>query len=1015
MGASQYRILGGFLIEELKKYLEEKKMFSGLKCIRKVAKFLLVLFCISIFLPGMPLFLKSLIDSAVSAGEGEYTVSDAVYKTVSYYVYNKNQLDNWEEVWALKGAGEDLGDGRWTLPDWKIDELILESSDARDYARKIIGIYLAGEDPGNINDRDLISELKSKQKANGSFGENLNSTYWAIIALNLANADESYDKVLAIDYLINQQNIDGGFSSASKGNFSEADATGAVLLALSTSPETEGVSECVTRAFSYLNSVQMDNGAFAYDNTETAESTAYAIIGLVANGEDITAEKWIKNGKTMIDALIGFQLGDGSFSHSLRGPYDKMATRQALLALSYLMHEYPNYVITNDEITPEDQEIKPEIRVRIEGRTSTLFDEMIEVTDETKGIELLRTAIGEENIVTVESEYGIYISSLLGETADGDNYWGLYTITNNELSSASEGIAGLSLAGIDELLLHFKNLYITKDAKIAIEADGLKTKITVKKVSETWIQDPDTKEWSSTTTEDVVEGATVRIDDQSYITDEHGQVSVQLPAGTYTTRVEKQGETYPELIRSELSFLVEEVDEPGSGTPSPAGISARVAVVGKDGRLLFGPSSLRLATDSSVLDALDGTGLNYSTRDGYVSEIAGQRERELGSQSGWKYKVNSSVPSANARDYKLNDGDRLIWYYAKDANDLGPSWSELTEALRTGEPIQTVTKVSEKTGDEIVKEQIDKEKEIVISFEDREKPFITLKKETVQKIIDSNKPLVIKNAGAEVYFEPQSLLTEEITKALANENTEIKIEVKEIDISQSQALLEEIKQKNGKFVDVLGKIFEFSFKIQRKNTDDSVTEENITEFNSYLPIKIDLSQAKVKDEIKHKLTAVRYELDEAGNYVPVKLGGTYDSQEKTFTFYTDSFSLYGVMEADELSKISLGINKPVTLINGQESWTDVPATIINNRTMVPIRLIAEGLGAQVEWLKETNTVNIKSDSIIISLTIGQLLAGMDTPAMILNYRTMVPLRYISENLGARVMWFAATQTIEIIK
>ena len=83
--------------------------------------------------------------------------------------------------------------------------------------------------------------------------------------------------------------------------------------------------------------------------------------------------------------------------------------------------------------------------------------------------------------------------------------------------------------------------------------------------------------------------------------------------------------------------------------------------------------------------------------------------------------------------------------------------------------------------------------------------------------------------------------------------------------------------------------------------------------------------------------------------------------------------------------------------------------------MVPIRLVAEGLGAKIEWLEESRTVTIKSGSQTLSFTIGQLLEGMDAPATIINFRTLVPLRYVSENLGARVLWFADTRAIEIIK
>ncbi|NLT94778.1 MAG: DUF4430 domain-containing protein, partial [Clostridia bacterium] len=599
-----------------------------------------------------------------------------------------------------------------------------------------------------------------------------------------------------------------------------------------------------------------------------------------------------------------------------------------------------------------------------------------------------------------ESEYGKYIVRLFDETPVGFNdYWGIYTKTNNELKSALEGIETLPIAEIDELLLHFCSWGITKDPKITIEKSGLKTVITVK----------------TSDTEEAVQGATIKIGSETYITDEKGQVSIQLLAGNYIARVEKQGDVYPELIRTEIAFLVEQIGGPGGGNQNPTGISIRMAVVGKDGKLLFGPSTVKLSPNSNVLDALDASGLNYKVRsDGYIEEIAGQKEKELGSQSGWKYKVNNIVSNLNARDYMLNNGDRLIWWYAIKTDENGPSWSDI-ESARPGEPIKNVEKVPEKTGDELIEEQIAKEDNVIISLEERAEPFITFSKATFDKLVEANKPLVIKNAGAEIIFEPQNLLTEEIIEALQDENSKIKIEVKALETENAKAVLDEVAEhKNGKF-EVLGKIFEFSFKILTKHSDDSVVEQNITEFKDILPVKVDLSSVNINEDAVNNLTAIRYELDEEGNFVPVKLGGNYDAQEKIFTFYTDGFSLYGVVKAQELTKISLGVNKPVYFINGAKDWTDVPPTILNGRTMVPIRLIAEGLGAKVEWLEDSRMVAIKSGPKTLSFAIGQLVEGMDTPAVILNLRTMVPLRYVSENLGARVLWFDDTKTIEIIK
>ncbi len=90
----------------------------------------------------------------------------------------------------------------------------------------------------------------------------------------------------------------------------------------------------------------------------------------------------------------------------------------------------------------------------------------------------------------------------------------------------------------------------------------------------------------------------------------------------------------------------------------------------------------------------------------------------------------------------------------------------------------------------------------------------------------------------------------------------------------------------------------------------------------------------------------------------------------------------------------------------------------DGRTIVPVRFVATGLGAYVSWDSKTQTVTIQKDRDIIKLTIGQKQAikngqvlSFDTSASIVNSRTMVPLRFVSEGLGAYVAWDGATKTV----
>lgn len=98
-------------------------------------------------------------------------------------------------------------------------------------------------------------------------------------------------------------------------------------------------------------------------------------------------------------------------------------------------------------------------------------------------------------------------------------------------------------------------------------------------------------------------------------------------------------------------------------------------------------------------------------------------------------------------------------------------------------------------------------------------------------------------------------------------------------------------------------------------------------------------------------------------------------------------------------------------IDGQQVDFDVPPQLINNRAMVPLRAIFEALGASVDWNDDTQTVISKKENTTIVLTIGNPIiyvngssVALDSPACVLNDRTLVPVRAISEAFGTNVYW-----------
>lgn len=108
-------------------------------------------------------------------------------------------------------------------------------------------------------------------------------------------------------------------------------------------------------------------------------------------------------------------------------------------------------------------------------------------------------------------------------------------------------------------------------------------------------------------------------------------------------------------------------------------------------------------------------------------------------------------------------------------------------------------------------------------------------------------------------------------------------------------------------------------------------------------------------------------------------------------------------------------------VDSKELKTDVPAQIVDGRTMVPLAPIFEALGASVSWDQETKTATGAKDETTVSIQIGSNTAyvdgkpkELDVSAMIIGDRTMVPAAFISQALGAQVLWSAEEQKVQII-
>ncbi len=114
------------------------------------------------------------------------------------------------------------------------------------------------------------------------------------------------------------------------------------------------------------------------------------------------------------------------------------------------------------------------------------------------------------------------------------------------------------------------------------------------------------------------------------------------------------------------------------------------------------------------------------------------------------------------------------------------------------------------------------------------------------------------------------------------------------------------------------------------------------------------------------------------------------------------------------------------IVNDKEITTDVPPIIVNGRTLVPVRAITEALNCDVAWDGETSGITIYRKDHFYEMWIDKKTAfdikdgtyinysyTMDVPPTVINDRTLVPLRAVAELLGAEVNWHGDTKTVTV--
>ncbi|MBE7022144.1 MAG: hypothetical protein E7414_02870 [Ruminococcaceae bacterium] len=213
---------------------------------------------------------------------------------------------------------------------------VLHNRKYTEYSRVIVALTAIGKNPEDVAGYNLLAALADYEK---TIWQGINGAIWALIALDSGNYDmpnNTEAKVQAtremyINHILEEQTSDGGWTLS--GDIADPDITGAALCALARYQDNEKVKSATEKALDCLSKMQRENGGFEGFETENSESSVQVLVGLCELGISIDDERFVKNGKSVLDNLFSFYDGEKGFKHIHEDATNLMATEQSFYAL----------------------------------------------------------------------------------------------------------------------------------------------------------------------------------------------------------------------------------------------------------------------------------------------------------------------------------------------------------------------------------------------------------------------------------------------------------------------------------------------------------------------------------------------------------------------------------------------------------------------------------------------------------------------------------------------------------
>lgn len=214
----------------------------------------------------------------------------------------------------------------------------LHHAKSTENSRIILALTAMGKDVTDVDGHNLLMALNDLDFVRK---QGINGPIWALIALDSGNypvPEGTVTRQALIDLILEAQTSDGGW--AISGDEADSDMTGMALQALAPYyASNDDVKKAVDAALTTLSELQNEDGGFGtFAGTEkvaTSESVSQVLVALTALGIDpLTDARFVKNGRSTLDALLDYFVDGGGFRHMLDGSLDGMATEQGYYALT---------------------------------------------------------------------------------------------------------------------------------------------------------------------------------------------------------------------------------------------------------------------------------------------------------------------------------------------------------------------------------------------------------------------------------------------------------------------------------------------------------------------------------------------------------------------------------------------------------------------------------------------------------------------------------------------------------